>query len=234
MEQTGRIKTRCIGLKADENTAGWNTLITEGRALSVCRQIKTANWKKSDHNVGWNQAAASSRTVSVCRGTKILSVGTKWPQRVVLYRSAGKQKHFRLEPNGRNKCRSAGEHKTARWNKLDRTNETSYCFLLLSIITSQIKANKHRLDYYSSLKVKDGVLITPKSLQDPTFIFNKSLTPSVLNAITYILSLWRSEFTAFSSCIKPQWEGVTTTAAEWYIVLYVHKLGRISEGTDIV
>jgi hypothetical protein len=41
MEQTGRIKPRCIGLRADENTAGWNTLITEGRALSVRRQIKT-------------------------------------------------------------------------------------------------------------------------------------------------------------------------------------------------
>jgi hypothetical protein len=147
--------------------------------------------------------AATSRAVSVCRETKTLSFGTKWLQQAV-------------------QCRSAGEHKTARWNKLDRTNETSYCFLLLSIITSQIRANKHRRDYYSSLKVKDDVLITPKSLQDPTFIFNKSLTPLVVNTITYILSAWRSEFT------------VTTTATERYIVLYIHKLGSISERTDIV
>jgi hypothetical protein len=41
MEQTDRIKPRCIGLQADQNTAGWNTLTTEGRAISVCRQIKT-------------------------------------------------------------------------------------------------------------------------------------------------------------------------------------------------
>ena len=99
-DETDRNKLPCIGLRANRNTADWNKL------------------------------SATSRTVSVCRGTKILSVGTKWPQQVVLYQSAGEQK-------------------TASWNKLDRTNETSYCFLLLSIITSQIKASKHRRDYYA-------------------------------------------------------------------------------------
>ena len=76
---------------------------------------------------GWNQMAANSRAVSVCSGTITLSVWTKRPQQAVQYRSAGEQK-------------------TASWNKLDRMNEASYGFLLSSIITSQIKANKHRQD----------------------------------------------------------------------------------------
>jgi hypothetical protein len=66
----------------------------------------TANWKTVITTVVWNQMAATSRKVSVCRGTKTLSVGNKWPQIIVLYRSAGEQK-------------------TASSHKLDRMNETS-------------------------------------------------------------------------------------------------------------
>jgi len=87
LEHTNHRRPCCIVVQTNKNTANWKTVIT---------------------TVGWNQKDASSGAVSVCRGTKTLSVGTKWPQRVVLYRSAGKQKHFRLEPNGRNKPCSVG------------------------------------------------------------------------------------------------------------------------------
>ena len=49
MEQTGRIKPRCIGLQADQNKAGWNTLTTEDRAVSVSMQIKHSRMEHSDH-----------------------------------------------------------------------------------------------------------------------------------------------------------------------------------------
>jgi len=104
LEHTDHSRPCCIGVQANQNTANWKTVIT---------------------TVGWNQIVVTSRIVSVCRGTKILSDGTKWPQRVVLYRFAGekkkkklsvgtkwpqivvlyrfagKQKYCRLEPNDR-------------------------------------------------------------------------------------------------------------------------------------
>jgi hypothetical protein len=67
----------------------------------------------------------------------------------VLYQSAGESKHSRMEQTDRNKpcCISLqANQNTAGWNKLDRTTESFYDFLLSSIITSQIKANKHWWD----------------------------------------------------------------------------------------
>jgi hypothetical protein len=108
-EHTAHRRPCCIGLQADQNTAGWSTLPTEGRAVSVCRRIKTQ------------------------------PAGAHWPQKAVLYRCAGKSKHSqransdhncRLEPNGRNKPRSVG----LQGNKKQpvRTNLTARMKLLIA------------------------------------------------------------------------------------------------------
>jgi hypothetical protein len=129
-------------------------VIIKSRAVSVCRQIKHSQLEHTDRNKpccrpiglqGNENADETDRNKLRCI---CLPANTKHGR----LKQAVRNESYSIGLQGNKntvgwnqmaakavQCRSAGEHKTASWDKLDRTNETSYCFLLLPIITSQIK-----------------------------------------------------------------------------------------------
>lgn len=131
---------RCAG---KSNTANWNTLTATSPVvgLSVCKETKTrmkltatscavSACRQIQNTVGWNKLSATSRTVSVCRGTKILSVGTKWPQKPC---SVGLQGNIK---------QPVGTNLTARMKLL-------IAFSSFQSLHHRLKVNKHRRDYYA-------------------------------------------------------------------------------------